>query len=155
LEKLQLSFASASADAKIKIWDFNKNLLSELGGHTGTVTSLKAWKDDFLISGSNDGSVRVWSTSQMFCVSVVTLSDARVRSIRILENNFFACFVGCYNAKICIFDDKMKQCSSVCTSRFFKRTPKRFDYCGKNRFACCFDDRIVVFDFLKERESIY
>lgn len=148
-------YASGSEDNKIKIWNSSQHLYCELVGHKDTVTDLRAWRDNFLISSSNDGSIRVWSVKDKNCINALQLTNDRVRSLSIIDNNYFACYVGWQNAKILIFDYMIQQCSSIDTSHFFEIIPKRFDYFEKNRFVCLFDDTIIVYDFLKERDVSY
>lgn len=70
--------ASSSGDAIIKIWDKKNNYscLKTLTGHTMVVISMIETKSkNFLISGSNDHTVRFWSTSNFECQSVIKASN--------------------------------------------------------------------------------
>ena len=60
--------ASAGADKLIQLWQVTEGtnaelkLVREFSGHEGTVTALDAWPDGKqILSGSMDGSVRVWN----------------------------------------------------------------------------------------------
>ena len=70
------TFASCSVDFTIKIWslDEHKKPKQTLSGHFGYVVDV-VWADvDTLISGSYDGSVKVWNTSTAECLhSLVSL----------------------------------------------------------------------------------
>lgn len=47
-------------DQLIRVWDYRMmRVLNELAGHTGSVRCL-ALEDDRLLSGSTDGTVRLW-----------------------------------------------------------------------------------------------
>jgi WD40 repeat protein len=54
-------FVICAADERIKIWDMNQEKIRFiLKGHKEAVTDLKLTKDEFLISSSEDGSIKVW-----------------------------------------------------------------------------------------------
>lgn len=55
------NFASAQDDFTIKIWNnLNYSLIKTLYGHRDCIMSLKVMQNGNLISGSIDGSVRIW-----------------------------------------------------------------------------------------------
>ena len=56
-----MTFASASKDMTIKLWDISSGrLIKSLNDHTGSVTSLALFESDRFISGSTDKSLVVW-----------------------------------------------------------------------------------------------
>lgn len=60
-----LYVAAPAEDGVVRVWETSSgNLVRELAGHTGTVTSIDWSEDgDRILSGSQDGTVRVWSLS--------------------------------------------------------------------------------------------
>jgi ribosome assembly protein 4 len=57
--------ASAAKDGTIKVWDsLRGHLLFSLSGHAASVTSLKWSGQGFLISGSQDRTIRVYNASE-------------------------------------------------------------------------------------------
>ena len=62
---------SGGADALIKIWDVQKETCSgTLYGHTGSVLCLnKAETNPYVISASNDNTVRIWDIDNLKCIS--------------------------------------------------------------------------------------
>lgn len=63
----QARWAVGYSDGQIQILDSIKGrgtpVRSYLKGHTGAITALTGFKDPYLVSGSADGSVKLWDTS--------------------------------------------------------------------------------------------
>ena len=58
--------ASAGEDSAVKVWDSRTGVLvRNFRGHTGVVTSLAFTPDGRLVSGSRDGTVKVWDLSHL------------------------------------------------------------------------------------------
>ena len=54
--------ATASFDHTIKIWDINKNTsLQTLEGHSSSVINVIYHSDEYLISSSNDKTIKIWT----------------------------------------------------------------------------------------------
>jgi WD40 repeat protein len=54
--------ASCSSDDTIKLWNKNTgDLLRNITGHGGTVWSVAFDKNDILASGSENGTIELWS----------------------------------------------------------------------------------------------
>lgn len=89
LENGKNHFASGCSDRLIRLFDEEGNILKSMGGHAGQVSSLSKFDDnnDLLISGSWDGSARIWNlktfeTIKIFgqhenAVSVLGLNNER------------------------------------------------------------------------------
>lgn len=76
--------ATGGRDTEIVVWD----LIAEAGicrltGHKGEITSLAflPGNPDFLVSGSKDGLVKIWSVKLQICVQTITESKSEVWSV--------------------------------------------------------------------------
>eukprot|EP01138_Halocafeteria_seosinensis_P016150 gb/GECG01016479.1/.p1 GENE.gb/GECG01016479.1/~~gb/GECG01016479.1/.p1 ORF type:complete len:804 (+),score=107.84 gb/GECG01016479.1/:1-2412(+) len=72
IEQAGGGFATASLDKCIRIYSLVGECLMTLKGHTGGVISLDVSSDGKLISGSWDGTARIWSVLDAKCVSVLS-----------------------------------------------------------------------------------
>lgn len=66
---------SCSNDKTIKIWSSSPpyTLISTLTGHKNLVSSIIQLKgQEFLLSGADDGTMRIWSLSSFLCVTLIT-----------------------------------------------------------------------------------
>lgn len=74
------TLATGSYGSRITLWDLSTGAASELDQHQGRVNSL-AIASGRLVSGSGDGSVRVWDLSSAFQVADPMVAGARVLSL--------------------------------------------------------------------------
>ena len=82
-------FASASNDAKIKIWDYhNMFCLSTLKGHVDCILCLILLKinNNYLCSGSADLTLRIWDWENNMCLSILKGHEKWVKCILELNN---------------------------------------------------------------------
>jgi WD40 repeat protein len=96
-------FASASLDMIINIWSNSdyKCVGKLVTGHLERITTLAySIKDDVLLSGSKDKTIKVWDLSTFICVRIIE-NNNEVRSLLILPNGFFAS--GYYDGSIKIW----------------------------------------------------
>lgn len=78
--------ASASAEGTITLFDVRSEREMRLSGHTGQVNSIAWARDDsFLVSGSSDGSVRIWNPETGEAISSFELGE-EVSSIALSPN---------------------------------------------------------------------
>ena len=62
------TLASGGADGVVRLWKMNApatktRLVATMKGHTGTVSSLAFLPDGRVLSGGNDGTIRVWGST--------------------------------------------------------------------------------------------
>jgi WD40 repeat protein len=78
-------FASASHDSTVKLWQLNtkdyyycSNILT---GHSAPVYCIILFKPGFIISGSEDKSIRVWDLNYLACVKTIYGHDGFVLTV--------------------------------------------------------------------------
>ena len=73
-------------DNTIKIWDINAGeCLKTLEGHTGWVNSV-FFKDNLIISGSNDNTIRIWDIDSGSCLKTLEGHTCDVYSVFVKDN---------------------------------------------------------------------
>jgi hypothetical protein len=55
---------SAGADRTVRLWNIKGTQVGKLAGHTGSVRSLASSARGLIVSGSDDGTVRLWSKAE-------------------------------------------------------------------------------------------
>lgn len=83
--------ASSSDDSKIGIWNLEKNTNFMMTGHTNHSRQL-VWMSDFphiLISGSWDGTIRIWDIDLAECISMINEHYSDVYSLDISPHHPF------------------------------------------------------------------
>lgn len=63
------TYITGCKDSMIRVFSHDHNLLYTLEGHEKAVTCLSLWGDDYLISGSWDGTAKVWNLSSKSLVA--------------------------------------------------------------------------------------
>ena len=85
--------ASSSDDFKIGIWNLDQKEIKGkfLLGHTNNVRQIIWIKEDpnMLISGSSDGTSRIWNTKYMICMGLISGHHSDVYGIDICPNHPF------------------------------------------------------------------
>ena len=80
-------YVTAGSGALIKIWSLDTHaLLGQLRGHTEPVGHL-AVDGHFLLSGSDDGSVRVWDVHSYMSLGVLRAHDGAVEGLLVEPDN--------------------------------------------------------------------
>lgn len=134
-----------------------------LQGHSGCVNCLKFSADgNYLFSGSDDGSVKMWDMSQPWenknsvssnCVSTLTGHTSNVFALEIMPNGPFSHLIisGGNDADCRIFDLNTGRCRNV-LKQFERKVmaisaPKA---CGNTFLACSYDGTVRFYD-LRDR----
>ncbi len=88
LEKINdYYFASASNDARIKIWDYPKRqFLYDLCGHKDCILSLIVLRNNCLCSGSADLTIKIWDWEKRRCISSLEGHERWVKCVFELDN---------------------------------------------------------------------
>lgn len=76
--------ATGGRDTEIVVWDLvGESGICRLTGHKGEVTCLEflPGNEDFVVSGSKDGTVKIWSVKLQICVQTVTEPKSEVWSL--------------------------------------------------------------------------
>jgi len=47
-------------NSALEIWDFNNNTYKSIGAHKGSINTMIKFSDDYFLTGSDDGFVKIW-----------------------------------------------------------------------------------------------
>lgn len=83
-------YITGCKDHVIRVFNHEHALLHTLEGHEKAVTSLSLWGDDYLISGSWDGTAKVWNLSNKSLVATCAGH----------ENTVSVCAIGCEGSSL-------------------------------------------------------
>ncbi|GBG24418.1 Bromodomain and WD repeat-containing protein 1 [Hondaea fermentalgiana] len=100
------SFLTGGNDCVVRVWHFTSYIqLCALEGHTEPITCLEI-DANFVISGSDDGSVRVWNLANLregYGIAVFSAHQASVRAMVVLSGQ-----LGAANLVTCSFDGAIR-----------------------------------------------
>ncbi|GAM84000.1 hypothetical protein ANO11243_019900 [Dothideomycetidae sp. 11243] len=102
-------FASAGGDKTVFLWDVaTAQTLRRYVGHVGRINAVRFGGEDdaLVISGSYDGSVRVWDTKQRSEKPLVTLGEAR-DSVSAIDVVGWEVLVGSVDGRVRVYDFRM------------------------------------------------
>ena len=138
----QTCFASASNDAKIKIWDYYKRkCITELCGHLDCILSLILLKNNYLCSGSVDLTIKIWDWEKEFCVSTLKGHEKWVKSVFELDNGII--LSGSDDKTIKIWKDY----NNIMTLKEHTHSVRTFCQINKRFFASgSFDSTIKIWE---------
>ncbi|KAI9293252.1 WD40 repeat-like protein [Neoconidiobolus thromboides FSU 785] len=77
------------ASGSIHIWNFRKTTRHSLVGHTDSVTKVRVFKETFLLSSSDDGTVRLWNIETLECIRVFQGHTSSVTCFQFSIPNLF------------------------------------------------------------------
>lgn len=75
--------ATGGMDQTIHLWDPQGERLKTLTGHKSWVNALAFLNDEALVSGSSDGTVKLWDTASGKCTKTLEATNAEVRSVAV------------------------------------------------------------------------
>ena len=101
---------TSSTDHKIRLWDTqNKCRTKVLHGHTDIITTLHFDKENVIVvSGSLDGTIRIWNIKTFVCEKIIKLKKRKIRHIDIIDLKKFA-IVTSHNGYVMIIDLKTEK----------------------------------------------
>jgi len=129
-------FASGSLDNTVKIWkkvDDRFECQHTLIGHNECVNCLELLNSYTLISGSNDGSMRVWNLNSFSCDATLFDQKYPISCIRLLPGD--SKFVSTSQKQITIWDALTFQC--------VERIATHEDFISELEIIC-YDERLAT-----------
>ena len=93
-------FFSAGRDSKIFLTDLYGEKQKEFKGHTNAVNSLSQSDPTFFVSGSWDGTAKVWDVATGECTNTLT---GHAHAVTVLSLPKGIIITGSQNKKICIW----------------------------------------------------
>ncbi len=91
LAKMGDKIVAGGDDKTIEIWiPNNKNFQGTLSGHTGAVTALFALSSKLLISGTENGEVKIWDVDRKTCVRDLQGCYSKITAFELSGNNLIA-----------------------------------------------------------------
>jgi len=70
-------------DGVIHLWNSDGDHLRELSGHKSWVNAVASFSDETIVSGSSDGTVKLWNVTTGECTRSLDATKAEVRSIAV------------------------------------------------------------------------
>jgi WD40 repeat protein len=88
------SFASASEDTTIKVWENSENsssfkCIQNLTEHSSAVYALAVLKEKFLVSGCYNGLIKIWRLINFSLIKTITKHIFSISGFAIFENDKF------------------------------------------------------------------
>ncbi|XP_064111734.1 WD repeat-containing protein 37-like isoform X2 [Macrobrachium nipponense] len=89
---MQRLVVTASKDTTFRLWDFREPIhsVSVFQGHTESVTSVSFTREDKVVSGSDDRSVKVWDVKNMRSPLATIRLDSPVNRLAVSSTNVIA-----------------------------------------------------------------
>jgi WD40 repeat protein len=87
-------------DSTIKVWQYdseynNLTSIKTLNGHTHTITELFLFKDRYILSGSNDTTIRVWDIEDDYnCINILRGHTSSISNIYSLDDDTIVSVAG-------------------------------------------------------------
>ena len=118
-----------------------------LKGHTESVTCVSRYKNNKLLTGSFDESIRIWDFKNKTSVEIPKADYRYVRCVKFLKNG--QVISGGYDSQIKIWDMHHKQCISVLTGHT-ENIMCLFELENGQILSCSQDKSIRVWDITSQ-----
>ncbi|XP_008193980.1 WD repeat-containing protein 37 isoform X4 [Tribolium castaneum] len=140
---------TSSRDATFRLWDFRESLhsVSVFQGHTESVTSAVFTREDKVVSGSDDRSVKVWDLKNMRYPVATIRVDSAVNRLSVSANGIIA--IPHDNRHVRLFDlhgqrlARLPRSSRQGHNRMVASAAWIDDVGGVNLFTSGFDRRVL------------
>ncbi|CAH0690152.1 unnamed protein product [Spodoptera exigua] len=151
---------TASRDTTFRLWDFREPIhsVSVFQGHTESVTSAVFTREDKVVSGSDDRSVKVWDVRNMRSALATIRSDSSVNRVGVSGNGLIA--IPHDNRQVRLFDLQGQRLARLPRSsrqghrRMVTSVAWADDIASNiNFFSCGFDRRILGWSIQPSKEN--
>ncbi|XP_023940397.1 WD repeat-containing protein 37 [Bicyclus anynana] len=151
---------TASRDTTFRLWDFREPIhsVSVFQGHTESVTSAVFTREDKVVSGSDDRSVKVWDVRNMRSALATIRSDSSVNRVGVSGNGLIA--IPHDNRQVRIFDLQGQRLARLPRSsrQGHRRMVTSVAWVedmssGINFFSCGFDRRILGWSIQPSKDN--
>ncbi|CAF4768188.1 WD repeat-containing protein 37 [Pieris napi] len=151
---------TASRDTTFRLWDFREPIhsVSVFQGHTESVTSAVFTREDKVVSGSDDRSVKVWDVRNMRSALATIRSDSSVNRVSVSSGGLIA--IPHDNRQVRLFDLQGQRLARLPRSsrqghrRMVTSVAWSEDMSsGINFFSCGFDRRILGWSIQPSKEN--
>lgn len=151
---------TASRDTTFRLWDFREPIhsVSVFQGHTESVTSAVFTREDKVISGSDDRSVKVWDVRNMRSALATIRSDSSVNRVSVSSGGLIA--IPHDNRQVRLFDlnghrlARLPRSSRQGHRRMVTSVAWVDDMSSNiNFYSCGFDRRILGWSIQSSKEN--
>ncbi|XP_063627963.1 WD repeat-containing protein 37 [Cydia splendana] len=151
---------TASRDTTFRLWDFREPIhsVSVFQGHTESVTSAVFTREDKVVSGSDDRSVKVWDVRNMRSALATIRSDSSVNRVGVSSTGIIA--IPHDNRQVRLFDLQGQRLARLPRSsrqghrRMVTSVAWAEDISPNiNFFSCGFDRRILGWSIQPSKEN--
>ncbi|CAH0400480.1 unnamed protein product [Chilo suppressalis] len=151
---------TASRDTTFRLWDFREPIhsVSVFQGHTESVTSAVFTREDKVVSGSDDRSVKVWDVRNMRSALATIRSDSSVNRVGVSAGGLIA--IPHDNRQVRLFDLQGQRLARLPRSsrqghrRMVTSVAWAEDIASNiNFFSCGFDRRILGWSIQPSKEN--
>ncbi|KPI92319.1 WD repeat-containing protein 37 [Papilio xuthus] len=150
---------TASRDTTFRLWDFREPIhsVSVFQGHTESVTSAVFTREDKVVSGSDDRSVKVWDVRNMRSALATIRSDSSVNRVSVSGGGLIA--IPHDNRQVRLFDLQGQRLARLPRSsrqghrRMVTSVAWAEEISNINFFSCGFDRRILGWSIQPSKEN--
>ncbi|XP_044263614.1 WD repeat-containing protein 37 isoform X2 [Tribolium madens] len=150
---------TSSRDATFRLWDFRESLhsVSVFQGHTESVTSAVFTREDKVVSGSDDRSVKIWDLKNMRYPVATIRVDSAVNRLSVSANGIIA--IPHDNRHVRLFDltgqrlARLPRSSRLGHNRMVASAAWIDDVGGVNLFTSGFDRRVLGWSVISLKDQ--